>query len=133
MKLYLFACIAIAGLLFSGCEKTEEELLQQCFTIKILDEVCGTAVVQIQDEAYYQYGVNGYELHGLVYDHVFSTEFSCADLAKFKTLAPSLRGLVINVNMLKQMEYEPGCGRCAAIVPNAPATWIPLKFAENCN
>lgn len=114
-------------------KKKEEEFLQQYFTIKILDEICGTAVVQIQDEAYYQYGAKGYELHVLVYDHVFSTEFSSADLATFKTLAPSLRGLMVDVKRLKQMENEPDCGKCAAIVPNALTIWIPVKFAENYN
>jgi len=133
MKRIFLSTLTCLALLFSSCEKTEEELLQQCFTIKILDEVCGTAVVQIQNEEYYKYGVNGYQLDGVTYDHVFSTELSCADLTKFKTLSASLRGLVVDVKMLKQMEYDPACTRCAAIVPNAPAKWIPIKFSENCN
>lgn len=132
MKRIFLSTLTCLALVFSSCEKTEEELLQQCFTIKILDEVCGTAVVQILDEDYYKYGVNGYQLDGVTYDHVFSTELSCADLTKFHTLAPSLRGLVVDVKMLKQMEYDPACTRCAAIVPNAPAKWIPIKFSENC-
>ncbi|HCL05251.1 MAG TPA: hypothetical protein DHW64_04480 [Chitinophagaceae bacterium] len=133
MKKIILSALTCLTLILSGCDKTEEELLQQCFKVKILDEVCGTAVVQIQDEAYFKYGVNGYQLDGVTYDHVFSTELSCADLTKFQTLAASLRGLVVDVKMLKQMEYDPACTRCAAIVPNAPAKWIPIKFSENCN
>ncbi|MFZ6025739.1 MAG: hypothetical protein ACOYVG_14920 [Bacteroidota bacterium] len=133
MKRIILSTLTCLALVFSGCEKTEEELLQQCFKVKILDEVCGTAVVQIQNEEYFKYGVNGYQLEDVTYDHVFSTELSCTDLTKFKTLAASLRGLVVNVKMLKQMEYDPACVRCAAIVPNAPAKWIPIKFSEQCN
>lgn len=128
----ILAALVGFTVLFSGCEKTEEELFNQCFKVKILNEVCGTAVVQILDADYYQYGVNGYQLDGVTYDHVFSTELSCADLTKFQTFAASLRGLVVDVKMLKQMEYDPTCIRCAAVVPNAPAKWIPLKFSENC-
>lgn len=133
MKKIIVSALTCVTLILTGCEKTEEELLQQCFKVKILDEVCGTAVMQIQDEAYYKYGVNGYQLDGVTYDHVFSTELSCADLSKFQTLAPSLRGLVVNIKILKQKEYDPACVRCAAIVPNAPAKWIPVKFSEKCN
>lgn len=132
MKKIVLSALTSMVLILSGCEKTEEELLQQCFKVKILDEICGTAVVQIQDEAYFTYGVNGYQLDGVTYNHVFSTELSCADLTKFKTLAASLRGLVVDVKMLKQMEYDPACTRCAAIVPNAPPKWIPIKFADDC-
>jgi hypothetical protein len=133
MKRIILSTFTCLALVFSSCEKTEEELLNHCFKVKILDEVCGTAVVQIQDEEYYKYGVDGYQLEGVTYNHVFSTELSCADLTKFKTLAASLRGLVVDVKMLKQAEYDPACIRCAAIVPNAPAKWVPIKFSENCN
>lgn len=133
MKKIILSTLTCLSLVFSGCEKKDEELLAHCFKVKILDEVCGSAVVQIQDEDYYKFGVNGYQLDGVIYDHVFSTELSCADLSRFHTLASSLRGLVVDVKMLKQMEYDPACGRCAAIVPNAPAKWIPIKFSDNCN
>lgn len=132
MKKIILAAVVCFTTILTGCEKTEEELLAQCFKVKILNEVCGTAVVQIQDPEYFKYGVNGYQLDGVTYDHVFSTELSCADLTKLQTFAASLRGLVVDVKMLKQMEYDPACTRCAAVVPNAPAKWIPLKFTENC-
>lgn len=131
MKSILLAAITTLTLVFSGCEKNDEALLKKKFKIKILDEVCGTAVVQIQDEDYYRFGVDGYELDGVTYDHVFSTELSCADLSKFKTFAPSLRGLVVDVKILKQMEYDPACIRCASIVPNAPAKWVPIKYSND--
>lgn len=135
MKKIFLPALTCLALILTGCEKTEEEEeeLQECFKVKILDEVCGTAVVQIQDEAYFKYGVNGYQPDGVTYDHVFSTELSCADLSRFKTFAASLRGLVVDVKMLKQMEYDPACVRCDAIVPNAPVKWIPIKFSANCN
>ncbi len=133
MKRYVLASLLISGLLFSSCEKTDEQLPEKCVQVKILDELCGTAVMQILDEEYFKFGVDGYQKEGITYDHVFSTELSCADLSKFQTLAASLKGLVVNVKMLKQMQYDPACVRCAGVVPNAPAKWIPVTFSGSCD
>lgn len=133
MKRYVLASLLISSLLFSGCEKTDEQLLEKCVQVKILDELCGTAVMQILDEDYFKFGVGGYQKDGVTYDHVFSAELSCADLSKFQTLAASLKGLVVNVKMMKQIQYDPACTKCAAVVPNAPAKWIPIKFSEKCD
>lgn len=133
MKRYVLASLLISSLLFSGCEKKDEQLLEKCVQVKILDELCGTAVMQILDEDYFRFGVDGYQKDGVTYDHVFSTELSCADITKFQTLAASLKGLVVNVKMLKQAQYDPACTKCAAVVPNAPAKWIPVAFTGNCD
>lgn len=132
MKKIILATLICFTTIFSGCEKTEEELLQQCFKAKILDEICGTAVLQIQDPAYYQFGIDGYQLDGVTYDHVFSTELSCADLGSLQTNNTLLRGREINIKILKQAQYDPACIRCASLVLNAPAKWIPIKLSNEC-
>lgn len=107
--------------------------MKKCFRVKILDEFCGTAVMQILDEDYFKFGVNGYQLGNSSYEHVFTTELSCTDMRAINTLAPSLKGLTLHVKMLKQPQYDPACTRCAGVVPNAPDKWIPVQFSEPCD
>ncbi|HEY1019601.1 MAG TPA: hypothetical protein VGE25_11410 [Sediminibacterium sp.] len=110
----------------SSCSKSE--ISEKVFRVKILDEVCSNAVVQIQDPALYQYGVNGYVNSDSTYDHVFSTRFSCADMAKMQTLTADKKGLVIKIRLIEKQISEPACSTCAATVPGAPSAfqWVAL-------
>ena len=119
-------------LFFSACEKNNTDLASKCFNIKILDELCGTAVVQILDSAYFEYGVNGYVLNGVTYDHVFTTSFSCQELGKYQTFAAGYHGLALKVQ-LTTSPTPSNCVRCAAVVPNAPNRYQHVKVAENCS
>lgn len=115
--------VLLAG---SGCAKSA--VAEKIFRVKIINEVCSNAVVQIQDPALYQYGVNGYVTADSTYDHVFTTRFSCADMAKMQTLTPNKKGLVIRIRLIETQIIEPACSTCAATVPGAPAAfqWIAL-------
>lgn len=109
-----------------GC--TKSGTAEKGFRVKIIDEVCSNAVVQIQEPALYQYGVNGYVNADSTYDHVFTTRFSCADMAKMQTLTPNKKGLVIRIRLIETQISEPACSTCAATVPGAPAAfqWVAL-------
>lgn len=109
-----------------GC--TKSEITEKVFRVKIIDEICSNAVVQIQDPALYQYGVNGYVNAGTMYDHVFTTRFSCADMAKMQTLTADKKGLVIKIRLIENQISEPACSTCAATVPGAPSAfqWVAL-------
>ena len=116
----------VCSLIASSCSKSE--ISEKVFRVKIIDEVCSNAVVQIQDPALYQYGVNGFVSRDTTYDHVFTTRFSCADMAKMQTLTADKKGLVIKIRLIENMISEPACSTCAATVPGAPFAfqWVVL-------
>lgn len=118
----MLSCLLAA----SSCSKSE--ISEKVFRVKIIDEVCTNAVVQIQDPALYQYGVNGYVNADSTYDHVFTTRFSCADMAKMQTYTADKKGLMVKIRLIEQQISEPGCSTCAATVPGAPAAfrWVAL-------
>lgn len=118
----LLSLTLLAGV---GCRKSvsDPELPDQAFRVKIIDELCGNAVVQIQDTAFFALGVDGYVKADTVYHHVFTTRFSCSDLAKMQTLIANKSGLVVKVKLIKEAIPEPNCATCMAILPNAPAMY----------
>jgi hypothetical protein len=132
MKHLSITLLLLAAVFFIACDKSTNEIKDQCFEVKILNEICGNAVVQIVDEKFYEFGENGYQLDGVTYDHVFTTTFSCADLTKINTLASSLRGLQLKVKLTDKHEDDPYCTRCAATIANAPQKFALLKMTNDC-
>jgi len=126
MKNKCWVVMLLLLLATGGC--TKSEITEKVFRVKIIDEICSNAVVQIQDPALYQYGVNGYVNAGTMYDHVFTTRFSCADMAKMQTLTADKKGLVIKIRLIENQISEPACSTCAATVPGAPSAfqWVAL-------
>lgn len=132
MKTKLFIVILsflLAG--SSGCDKSTAELEKATFHVKVIDEICGNAVVQIQDSTLYQYGVNGYVKADSTYDHVFTTRFSCADMAKLQTFTADKSGIVIKVKLIKDAPQEQACIRCAATLANPPAIFHLIAFTTD--
>lgn len=123
MRRSLFVFVHLFFLAVAGCSKSSSELPDQLFRVKIIDEVCGNAVVQIQDTAFFAYGVNGYVKADATYEHVFTTRFTCSDLAKMQTLTADKSGLVVTVKRISEAIPEPGCVTCTATLPNAPAAF----------
>lgn len=126
MKNKFLVVMLLCLLAASGC--TKSDISEKVFRVKIIDEICSNAVVQIQDPALYQYGVNGYANADSTYDHVFTTRFSCADMAKMQTLTADKKGLVIKIRLIENQISEPACSTCAATIPGAPSAfqWIAL-------
>lgn len=115
--------VSLILLAAAGCSKSTSELPDQPLRVKIIDELCGNAVVQIQDSAFFSYGVNGYVKADSAYDHVFTTRFSCYDLAKIQTLTANKSGMVVKVKLISEPIPEPDCVTCAATLPNAPSVF----------
>lgn len=132
MKLTSLCLIILFTLTFSACDKSSGDLKDQCLEVKILNEICGNAVVQILDPKLYEYGENGYELDGVVYDHVFATRFSCTDMSKMNATSSSLKGLQVKVKVTERHEDDAYCTRCAATIANAPQKFALLKIATDC-
>lgn len=123
MRSSIVVVVSFFLLAVAGCSKSSSALPDQLFRVKIIDEVCGNAVVQIQDTAFFSYGVNGYVKADSAYDHVFTTRFACSDLAKMQTLTANKSGLVVTVKHISEVIPEPDCITCLATLPNAPAAF----------
>lgn len=123
--------ISLVLLTAAGCSKFASELPDQPFRVKIIDELCGNAVVQIQDPAFFAYGVNGYVKADSTYDHVFTTRLACYDLAKMQTLTANNSGLVVKIKLIREAIPEPDCVTCAATLPNAPAVFHLVAFTAD--
>ncbi len=112
------------------CKKDSNDLdLGGTFPVKVLDEICGTAVMQILDSNYYALGTNGYVQNGITYDHVFATDLSCSDMKELMTYAASLKGMELKVQ-LTQYRPDNTCVKCAATIPNAPANWLLINIIQ---
>lgn len=123
-------------LIFTSCEKNEQNNAEGCVQVKVLDALCNTAVLQILDPDYYHLGVNGYQKNGVTYDHVFATVFPC------KLYATTLPGRPVQgvadkplyVKIIDQPEpSDPNCGTCAAVVSNAPNKWLHVSVSQQCS
>ncbi len=132
MKLRSIILLLLLSLSLWSCDKSSDELKDECIEVEILNEICGNAVVQILDKDFYQYGENGYKLDEVTYDHVFSTTFSCADMSKLYATSSSLKGLRVKVKATEKHEDDPYCTRCAATIANAPQKFVLLKVVNDC-
>lgn len=132
------AFIVIVSLLVGmwACETediSQESKQDTCVKVKIVASICGNAVLQIQDPAYYSYGEKGWASGGQVLDHVFYTEFSCQDERTLSQLgSSSLVGTVLNVKFVEKPTAGE-CIRCMATVANAPNTRRYVQISTDCN
>ncbi len=123
-------------LIFTSCEKNEQNNAEGCVQVKVLDALCNTAVLQILDPDYYHLGVNGYQKNGVTYDHVFATVFPCKLAATTLPGRPE-QGVAdkpLYVKIIDQPEpSDPNCGTCAAVVSNAPNKWLHVSVSQQCS
>ncbi|MBL0882605.1 MAG: hypothetical protein IBJ16_04525 [Chitinophagaceae bacterium] len=132
MKLRSVTLLLLLSAAYISCDKSSHDLKDACFEVKILNEICGNAVVQILDQKLYQYGEKGYKLNGITYDHVFTTTFSCTDMSKLYASSSSLEGLKIKVKATEKHDDDPYCIKCAATIANAPQKFVLLKVVTDC-
>jgi hypothetical protein len=99
-QLFLITTVAM---LLNACELEEPTYAGECIEVKYVTGICGQAVLEIQDPAYYHLGEtwNGN-------NHVFYTLFHCDDMEK------STEGTFL---ITIQEAYEPGsCAVCLAML-----------------
>lgn len=119
---------------FASCEKNESDIQNdECIEVKIIAEICGTAVLQIQNPKYFDLGENGWTQDGgkTSYDHVFFTVFSCTDMEYLgKEYIGNLSGKLLNVKVQKQFEMG-NCAVCLAIIANPPGKKQNVQISKN--
>ena len=126
--------ISALGLLFllSSCDKNDTEgQRDECFEATIIAEICGNAVMQINDEDFEDLGVDGWTNQEVVYDNVFFTRFNCDELAYFGKLArPSLAGLKVKVSVTDAKDWG-SCAVCLATLSNPPSKYLDVEILDD--
>ncbi len=80
-KIFLFAVVVCT--LHIGCDKVPDETdLGQVkdVIVKQVDGICGDAIFEIMDTNYKSLGEQNFEYKGVIYNGVFSTSTTCANL-----------------------------------------------------
>jgi hypothetical protein len=123
-KLFLFLMI---GLSVWSCE--EEDLpANNCIQVKLIMEVCGNAILQVVDPAYYDIAEDSWQKsNGDILTHVFSTNLACQP-----TPYPA-DGSVFNIKVESQMPQTfAACGVCQALLPESPETFHWVSIQTDC-
>jgi hypothetical protein len=126
--------VLLALFTFTSCEKSESDFSNNdCIKIKVIAEICGTAVIQFQDEKHFDLGEKGWSQDGgkTVYDNVAFTVLSCEDM---EFLAKEHNGNVSNklLNVTINDNFEMGsCAVCLAIIAGPPTKKVNIKIAKN--
>lgn len=138
LKLYMLKKVLIPSLFalftFGSCEKSDSDFQNdECIEVKVLAEICGTAVLQIQNSKYYNLGEKGWSQENgkTSFDNVFFTVFSCEDMEYLsKEYSGKPEGKSFNIKI--QDKFEMGnCAVCLAIIANPPAKRQNVKVAKN--
>lgn len=85
------------------------------FDVKVAATICGTAILEIQDEAFYEYGVDWENGAAVKYKHVFCTTFPC-----FTEVST---GEVIEIQLVDKLEPSE-CARCEAYLETPDKKYI---------
>ena len=119
---------------FASCDKSETDLLSsECIRVKVIADICGTAVIQFQDEKHFTLGEKGWSQDGgkTVFDNVAFTVFSCEDMQYLaNTFNDGTTGKMINVKVTDNFEMG-NCAVCLAIISNPPTKRVNIKIARN--
>lgn len=132
-KLFSVSVLGIL-LLFSSCDKNDADgRRDECFEATIIAEICGNAVLQINDKDFEDLGVDGWTSLEVVYDNVFFTRFNCSELSYFGKLArPSLTGLKVKVSVIDSKDWG-SCAVCQAALSNPPSKYLNVEILDdNC-
>ena len=130
MKTRLFKYSICLGLLILGiwsCEKENLPLDESCIQVKVIDDVCGHAIMQIISPEFVSLGEDNWtDYDGNIYDGVFSTFLDCEDLEKMVG-----KGDVFYVRLADEPRSQ-NCVVCLAIPAKMPETFYNIQIAEDC-
>ncbi len=126
MKAYYFLFIALLFNAFSCSETKSVVPTNQCFEVSLVTDICGQAVLRIENPAFFKFGEtwNGYE-------NVFYTRFDCSvDEVKYKKLKQEPFFVQI-----RQAPANPNvqCARCAAALDYQGSKKYFIDIVAECN
>ena len=130
-RLFSITVLSLAFCLSScGTDDASGSVKEGCFEATILAEICGNAVLQINDKDFEKLGVDGWTNQEVVYDNVFFTRFGCSELQYFGKLArPTLTGLKVKVSVTDSKDWGT-CAVCLATLSNPPAKYLDVEILD---
>ncbi len=117
--------ILLLSLSILGCKKTEKSD-SDCFNVKVLGSVCGVVVLQIQDPAFENLGVDGWynPFDKKVYDNVFLLKNYCDNIGVDNKD-------VFKVKLKNETTINNNCYVCYALFPgNLPNIQLAVTACE---
>lgn len=121
-KLLLFLMI---GLTVWSCEERDLPP-NNCIQVKLVEELCGQAILQVMDPAYYGLAEDNWEnSNGDVLTHVFSTNLACQQIPT--------DGSVFYLKLESEMPQTlASCIVCKALLAHTPSTFHYVSIQTNC-
>lgn len=116
-----------------SCEKSSATPESSCFRAKLIGQICGEAIFQILDPAFYDLGEKGWINLDKNYDNEFHSFLTCTDMTYLGQIAaPSVVGLEVSLELMKE-NTDSNCAVCKATFANAPKKNQHVKFRlEGC-
>jgi len=105
-KLFIFLFVAI----LAGCSDENKPIIEECVQVKLVKMLCGQAILEILDPAYFHKGQSWVDGSGEEYDNVFLTLFPC-DFSQ--TLNPGDEFVI----QFTDRTAGGNCAHCEALLP----------------
>lgn len=121
MKKLMIIFFAIA---FFSCDNNQESRFTgDCVRVKLINHLCGQAILQVLDKSYYDRGQDWSDGLGNEYEHVFSTLLPCG-------FNPPALGEQFLIRFTKKPEAD-NCARCFALL-YSPEKFNAIELGNNC-
>jgi hypothetical protein len=120
--------VILCLVLMVGSCKEEELPVNNCIQVKLIAEICGNAILQVVDPAYYGIAEDSWQKsNGDVLTHVFSTNLACQP-----TPYPA-DGSVFFIRLESQMPQTfAACAICSALLAESPETFHWVSIQTDC-
>lgn len=127
MKRMILGSLLAVGFFSIGCEKETKGV---CVKVKVVAEICGQVVLQIQDPSKYYLGESGYDYRGKIYNNVFYTEDNCNDPLP---LSNTTRDSLFFVRIVEPNSSDTSCVNCRAALQSRPQKAYHVSVKSACN
>jgi hypothetical protein len=109
-----------------SCQE-EETSINTCLKVKLVEEVCGNAIVQVVDEQYFDLADTKFDRQdGTFLEHVFGTSTACIEGE------PLTVGTTYNVEIVSEPAAPQNCTVCLAILDPMPKRFHYIKLVPSC-
>lgn len=130
MKKIMIALLVTS--VWMGCEPSLTEFPSDCIRVKVINNVCGNVVLQIQDDNYKPLG-EGWELNGVTYSGCFFSVLDCATTdgpdREYFNQSDAFNIRIVGDGITQDSGV---CARCRAIIGNPPSKVYQIKVSANC-
>lgn len=123
-----FLCgLSLLSLGLWSCSETNYPVYPDCIEARVIDNVCGQAVIEILSSPYHHLGEDNFlASDGNTYNNVFSTTLDCEEIE----LIPQRGGTFYF--KLTEDQGPQNCISCLALPSRMPEVWLEMEIVEDC-